>query len=553
MPDINPALTTEAGLVPAAPNPAPELTPQMRAETIRRMILQKIPSIGLVPANLLEGLNQYDRGWFQTLAKLFDSLKERHHVVKSVTSKREKRLARMRWDILIDADAAAGREAEAKKHQEALQGFYRNLTATSLLESDIRGGVGLLLRQMAHAVANRYAVHEITWKPAEGDRPFTAEFREWPIWSFEGRTGVLRWMPQPALGNGYDMPENEWLVTSGDGLMRATVGLVAIQQMSLNDWANYAEKFGLPFVLGKTGSTKGTQQWDDMKAMVKAFVGDGAGVINQDAAVELITAGGSGEMPHAALVEYCDRWITALWLGADLATMSAGQGQGQGASLQQREIEALEQDDAREMSEVLNTRIDRQVITYLFGEGVEPLAKIQIIPPQTVDTDAEIKTDQFLLNQGVALSEDEVRERYNRSAPSAGAKVIKGQSGDPKNNQETPKPARGTSPEGNPAASAANEAPSADMIAETVDRVAMAMADFFAPLHERLKAIAELPEEQMLNALGSVRDGLSDYLTRRGIDPQTVNIVEAVMGQCVLMGLTGESSEPKTETAEPAE
>jgi phage gp29-like protein len=546
MPDINPALTTEAGLVPAAPNPAPKLTPEMRAETIRRMILQKIPSIGLVPANLLEGLNQYDRGWFATLAKLFDSLKERHHVVKSVTSKREKRLARMRWDILVDADAAVGREAEAKKHQEALQGFYRCLTATSLLESDIRGGVGLMLRQMAHAIGNRFAVHEITWKPADGNRPFTAEFREWPIWSFEGRTGVLRWMPQPALGNGYDMPENQWLVTSGDGLMRATVGLVAIQQMSLNDWANYAEKFGLPFVLGKTGATKGTQQWDDMKAMVKAFVGDGAGVINVDAAVELITAGGSGEMPHAALVEYCDRWITALWLGADLATMSAGQGQGQGASLQQREIEALEQDDAREMSEVLNTRIDRQVIAYLFGEGVEPLAKIQIIPPQTVDTDAEIKTDTFLLQQGVALSEDEVRERYNRSAPTAGAKVITGrpattqpQGGNYDPNQKG---------QASPTASASNEAPSADFSAEAVDNVAMAFADFFAPLRERLQQIAELPEEQMLNALESVGNELGDYLSRRGVDPKAVKIIDAVMGQMVLLGLTTKPTAAATAT-----
>ena len=519
-----------AGLLPQDKNPAPILTDTARAETVRRMILQKIPSIGLVPATLLEGLNQFERGWYQTISKLFDSIRDRHHVVKTVTAKREKRLARMRWDILLDADAAAGKEAEAKQHQKVLQDFYRNLTATSLLESDVRGGMGMLLRQMAHAIGNRFAVHEIVWKPAEGSRPFTAEFREWPLWSFEGRTGVLRWMPQPALGNGYDMPDSEWLVTSGDGLMRATIGLVAIQQMSLNDWANYAEKFGLPFVLGKTPASKDTSQWDDMKAMVKAFVGDGAGVVNIDAAVELITAGGSGELPHAKLAEYCDRWITVLWMGADLATMSAGQGQGQGASLQAKEMEALEQDDAREMSEILNTRIDRQVIAYHFGEGVEPLAKIQIVPPITVDTKAEIETDQFLLDAGLELPEAEVRERYNRSEPIAGAKVIKG---------IKPTPA----PDINPKASAANEALSASTSGDTADKVAEALADYFAPLRDEIKRIQALPEADMLTELDRLNAGLADYLTRRGIDPTAVDLIGTAMGQQVLLGLKGKSGD----------
>ena len=534
MPDANPAMALPAGLLPQDNNPAPILTDTARAETVRRMILQKIPSIGLVPAALLEGLNQFERGWYQTISKLFDSVKDRHPTVKSVSSKREKRLARMRWDILVDADASTGREAEAKKHQEVLQGFYRNLTATSLLESDVRGGMGTFLRQMAHAIGNRFAVHEIVWKPAEGTRPFTAEFREWPLWAFEGRTGVLRWLPQPALGNGYDMPESEWLVTSGDGLMRATIGLVAIQQMSLNDWANYAEKFGLPFVLGKTPASKGTDQWNDMKSMVKALVGDGAGVVNIDAAIELVSAGGSGELPHAKLTEYCDRWITVLWMGADLSTMSAGQGQGQGASLQQKEIEALEQDDARDISEILNARIDRQVIAYHFGEGVEPLAKIQIIPPITVDTKAEIETDQFLLDAGVELSEDEVRERYNRSAPPAGASVIK---------QAPPKPVPTSAPDINPKASAANEALSASISGDTADKVAEALADYFAPLRDEIKRIQALPEADMLPELDRLNAGLADYLTRRGIDPTAVDLIGTAMGQQVLLGLKGKQGD----------
>ena len=232
MSDPNPTITATASILDPGQNPAPPTTVKGEAETIRRMILQKIPATSLVPANILEQLNAFERGWF-TIAKLWDAVRTRNHVVANVAGKREKRLGRMRWDVLIDADASIGKEAEAEKHKKALQDFYRGVIATELLEADVRGGLGTLLRQMARAVGHRYAVHEITWKPAQGSRPFTAEFRFWPLWSFEARIGKLRWLPQPAMGIGYDMPENEWLVSVSDGIMRATVGIIAIQQMGL--------------------------------------------------------------------------------------------------------------------------------------------------------------------------------------------------------------------------------------------------------------------------------------------------------------------------------
>ena len=281
-----------------------------------------------------------------------------------------------------------------------------------------------------------------------------------------------------------------------------------------------------------------------MKAMVAALVGDGAGVINLDAAVELIMAGGSGSLPHPALVEYCDRWITALWLGADLATMSAGSGQGQGASLQQGEIEALEQDDARELSETLNKRIDPQVIAYLFGEGVEPLAKIQIIPPITVDTAQELKVDQFLLDSGQALDKAETFERYNRSTPAPGSEVIA--------RTATPAPKGDPIPDGNdaegnpdpaidqnPKASGANEAPRASFIETTTDKVAEALGDFFAPLRGEINRIGSLPDAEMLPELDRINAGLADYLKRRGVDDRAVEILGTALGQQVLLGLRG--------------
>jgi phage gp29-like protein len=517
----------------AVPDPSSETRSKADAETVRRLILQKIPNTGLIPAKILDGLNQFDRGAFD-IVKSFDVIRTRHHVTTGVVAKREKRVARMRWDVLIKADSAKGREAEAEKHKQALLDFYNGIEATDVLEADVRGGFGTLLRQMARAIGNRYAVHEITWKPATPSKPFTAEFRMWPLWSFEARDGKLRWLRNIGMSRGEEMMPGEWLVTVSEGLMRATVGIVAIQTMGLNDWANFAEKFGLPFVLGKTNAGKDTAEWTNMKALVKGFVGDGGAVVNLDAVIELITAGAAGT-PHRELVEYCDRWITALWLGADLATMSAGSGQGQGASLQQRESETLEQDDARDFSEILNKGLDSKVIAYLFGEGVEPLAYVQIIPSLTVDTNAELAVDKFLLSTNAKIPIGETLERYNRAAAKDGAEVLTMQQAKPTS------PA--LDPQGNPIATAGNQSPAVPTTSQTQDDVAAAVADYFAPLRKEIRAMLELPDEELAGAVTKLNEDLASYLTRRGIDPKTVEIVSAAMGKRMLQGLTGEPTQ----------
>src|SRR5581483_658121 len=48
---------------------------------------------------------------------------------------------------------------EALRQKQALEYFYNHLTATTALEPDERGSMGLLVRQMMDAVGKRYAVH----------------------------------------------------------------------------------------------------------------------------------------------------------------------------------------------------------------------------------------------------------------------------------------------------------------------------------------------------------------------------------------------------------
>ena len=399
---------------------------QYDAERVRLLLWRRVPpSDALDPSTLKATLDQFDHGYLSTCAKIWWQLRTRDHVVASVAAKRTKAVTRMPWEVLIKAEIDEDQKEEAQAHKQALIDFYRGVEVSDILQQDIQGGFRELVAAIMDAVAFQYSAMEITWVPPTDVKPFTAKFRKWPLYSFEARYGHLRWLPVPEILTGLTMAPDNWLVAVGEGLMRATCILCAFRKYSLSDWLTFSEKFGLPFVLGKTPAPKGSAEWNNMVDAVTGFVGDGGAVVNVDALLEIVTAGAAaGTLPFPPLLEYLDRWITVLWRGADLSTMSAAGGQGQGASIQGDETEMLSEDDAQWVSGILNAKLDRQVIEYLFGAGTDPLAYVQIMPPQHKDTAKEVAVDQFLISAGAPLGVDDALERYGRVRPAPDAQVL---------------------------------------------------------------------------------------------------------------------------------
>ena len=401
------------------------------AERVRLLLWRRVPpSDALDPSTLKATLDQFDHGYLSTCAKIWWQLRTRDHVVASVAAKRTKAVARMPWEVLIKSEIDPSQKEEAEAHKQALIDFYRGVEVTDILAQDVQGGFRELVSAIMDAVAYQYSALEITWEPPTDSKPFTACFRKWPLYSFEARYGHLRWLPVPEILTGLTMDPDKWLVAVGEGLMRATCILCAFRKYSLSDWLTFSEKFGLPFVLGKTPAAKGSAEWNNMVDAVTGFVGDGGAVVNIDALIEIVTAGASaGTLPFPPLLEYLDRWITVLWRGADLSTMSAAGGQGQGASIQGDETDMLSQDDAQWVSGILNTKIDPQVISYLFGAGTDPLAYVQIMPPDHKDQAREVAVDQFLLQSGAPLGVDDTLERYGRVRPAPDAPILQAPGG----------------------------------------------------------------------------------------------------------------------------
>ncbi len=515
------------------------------AERVVQTVRNRInPIRGLTPYLLTQQIEWWRTGYLSPLGRLWDEIEDRDTLLKGVIAKRKRDASRCRWEILTEDDGP-----EAARQKEFLEAFYSRLSTTSVLDQDQRGGVPLLLRQMMDAVGKRYSVHEIVWVPGR-DGTLGADLYHAPVWMFEGRTGRLQFLPTDQSMDGTPMAEGEWLVTVGDGLMMASCIAYLAKDLGLKDWLNYTERFGMPAVDASTSAPKDSAEWDALVEAVANFVADGYIVRNQSAQITLLEPKGAGSLPQPGLVEYIDRSLSALWRGADLGTMSAGEGSGQGASLQGGEREMLLADDCKLLSETLQQRLDLPALRWKFGPEVKALAYFEVSPPVEHDSTQEIAIDEFLVRSGVPLSVADTLQRYDRPQADPGEAVLR----------PAPTPAVGGFGSTRTAGGAEEDADPAGR--DRVDAVAMANAspeqkaalmDAFAqdlrPVADRLRRILTIEDPAVLREkLVAFRDELPGLMRSIGADPAAAREIEAMMARAMLDGMaqTARAAAPGT-------
>lgn len=476
----------------AKPNKKGE--PIASAEAVKQYRRQRWnPLRTLSPETLTRALDAFDYGDLREFALLAEVIAERDDTLKSVKPKREKATAHRDWNILSREKSPA-----ADRHKEILEDFWNNVRTENAYDRNERGGFARLVKQMMSAVSYRYAAHHIVWRPEPGKLRATFEFV--PLWFFENRTGRLRFLRDGLGIEGEEMPESEWMVTTGDGLMIACSIAYLAKRYSLQDWLAFSEKFSMPGIVGATTAAKGSPEGLAMKSAVEAFGQDWAAVMYGVAdttkpPIHLISPNGSPTaMPMPALIERVDRKMAALYRGADLSSMSSNGGEGTGASLQSEETDILEADDCMMISETLR-EVERQVIAWHFGRGTEPLAYIEIAPPVREDKEFLIQAMEFLAGKGVRLAKGDALERLGFSEADGDEEAL----------GENPE-ARNQNPEKIPAANAAGPA-------TPVQRARKALAADLQPLGAALEGALKAGDEAAFTAaLKKISTRMPDFL-----------------------------------------
>jgi len=383
--------------------------PALSRQTVALEQLQKGNALwGANPDRLVAAVTAYHGGNIADLARIVDGYERQDDVAATGKMKRDASVARCEHTVLVEE----GHEDDprAQLHRETLQRFWAGVRATSAFNRAERGGIRLLKKQMMSARSIGWSVHNVVWR-AEGAR-LTAEFVHVPMWHFENLTGELRFRERATDWYGVPMEEGSWLVNSATPVGPAVALACCAKRMSLQDWMLFSERAATPGLLGKTAAAMGTDAWNNLCEMIRRFGRDWRAVVDKDTELTPVSLNMAGTPPMPALVERMDRAIAALYRGADLSTISKGEGLG--ASLQGDESDMLESDQCAEISEALHEQIDRLVIRYMCGDD-EPLAYIWIEPVKKPDIDGNIKTDNHLARFGIRLSKRDMLQRYGRA------------------------------------------------------------------------------------------------------------------------------------------
>ncbi len=428
-----------------------------------------LPSVS-DPTQITRRLDAFEVGHLKDAVNIWDSLEQRDDLIRTVVSKRKKSIGRQGWTVLIHDDVTPTQRAEAEQHAAALEYFYQNLRCENALDRAERGGFKLLCRQMMDAIGKRFAVHEIVWRmgsagvpPAEFGVPpnsslnnssrnapdlicqmknarcsmlnekniasastepnlLTATFRFVPLSFFENTTGDLRYLESETAIEGTPLAPGAWMITVGEGLMFATATAWILKNLTLNDWLLYSERNGRPGLRGITSATPDSDEWKAIESALNEILNGSTVVHSTTDDVKVIDLAAGNHIPFPELVDRIDRHIAALWRGADLSTISRDRGYG--ASLQEKETAALEEDDAAILTETLNEYVDQWVIRYLFGNETQTLANVKVLVTPEENTTADLQIDDFLYRTGAPLSLVETLNRYGRSLPRPGEPTL---------------------------------------------------------------------------------------------------------------------------------
>ena len=447
----------------------------------------------LEPEILTQYIEAYECGNFSWLDRTMRAMERRDDTWKITAAKARKDVSRRKWQV-SPLDGFEDDE-EAAKQADTLQAFYSSLRARDYDCINVYSGMRGLVAGAMHAFNSGFSIAEIVWKPTP--QGLTAEVTRCPLEWFRLINGQMCLV---AGGVQTPLEEGGWIITRGDGVGVACSVAYMLKKMALGDWAVYSGRCGHPGIQGKTNAAKGTQQWSDFVSALRKFGKEWACVTGLNDEIEKIDLSVQGTLPYPLLVERMDRAIAALQRGADLSTISSGNGSGKGASLQGDESDLIAADNCESITESFRGHIDPHVLRWQFGDDVEVKAGFQLVPPQRDTIDRDLKIDDVLSRMNVKLSKRDALNRYNRREVA----------------DNDPDDAPLTAPEGlpapNPKLSLANEkgagkrkrrrgiangADAGDPLAEVLRRAAAKILDGSVPLQEAIdaaqKELAALP------------------------------------------------------------
>lgn len=210
----------------------------------------------------------------------------------------------------------------------------------------------------------------------------------------------------------YNDINNKYYNPYGDRVLSSCFWPVTFKKSGFKWWVTFAEKYGMPYIVGKLPRSTMDSDRENMKNQLESMVMDAVAVISDDAELDFIDAGNraSSSDLYENLINMCDMAISKAILGQTLTTDNNGRGAG---SYALGKVHADVRRDIVFTDKKIVERTHNQLIKWIweinFNCGEIP--RFSMFEEEDVNK-MLAERDEILVKQGVKFSKSYYIENY---------------------------------------------------------------------------------------------------------------------------------------------
>lgn len=276
-----------------------------------------------------------------------------------------------------------------------------------------------LQSEILEAVLYGWQPLEVMWERQAGRPPLPCEVigkpPEWFLFDAEAR---LRFRSRENLLHGELVDERKFLLARQEASYANPYGFpdlsmcfwpVTFKRGGLRYWVKFAEKYGMPWVLGKQPRGTPRGETDALLDQLEAMIEDAVAVIPDDASVEMLQAGSNGGNADAyeRLLMFCRSEVAIALLGQNQSTESDSTHASATAGI---EVASSLRDGDKRMVESVCNELIRWIVDVHDGETA-PAPRFAMWEEEEVSK-AQAERDEILSRAGIVFTSTYWKRTY---------------------------------------------------------------------------------------------------------------------------------------------
>lgn len=396
------------------PAPPSDIAPAGRLEIVTRQSWTDtaMSSAGwrLTPEKLFQIYLQAENGYPEAQCDAFESCYENDgHLQGLITTRKSDIIGRDLW-IMPGDDRPASKTAAVTLAQRMSSTNLEELVE-HLMEAPF---VGYSYAETEWALDGTWAMPR--WWVLPAHRRFQFDRNDVPLLDVDGTSERISVIADPWRWVRAEMYHRR---TPRAGSYRCTSWWATFKRMSVRDWLAFAEKFGIPMILGKYEEDAGVESRRVLEEAVRRIGIDGNAVMSDSTRIDVLnqmTRSGDSTSLHPAIIASANAEMSKAINGATLTSdASGGPGSFALGKVHAGRAHSISVADAKRISRWFQRHVGQPFVDLNnLSNAAPPALHVALLPDNPLQ-DAQVTNT--LWNIGVPLSLSQIRKKHGLRPP----------------------------------------------------------------------------------------------------------------------------------------